>query len=480
MPNNFRVIALMFLLTAVVATTDAGPNGSEYSNFSSLVVIDESSALLTATVGVEGEILLTRDGGATWTTSYRCKCTIFALRFASEKTGWAIGSVGTILRTEDGGRSWVRMDSPTGEPLYAIDVADNGQVWIVGNGGTILSTRNNGIEWTSHTPPTKIAFTGVGFIDRMNGFAVGYKTVLSTNDGGKSWRETASDEWWHLSSVYIQGDMAWISARTALLPVDKSGLGTGWYTPPGQGTISGVFFANGTLGWMIRTRSRDHLPEKPDGKIASEGTILRTDDGGRSWKVIKVFSSIEDQRYALSSVYFRDEMNGSILTTSGLMITTSDGGKTWKQDNLKKDPVFQATSVERQELGIDGQPKSDRGPAIELCDIQAKPSEFLNKTLEVRADYVAGFEMGWLEDVRGCDAKQTSAIVYLFDEEFAKATGKDQHRRFERKIKIRRGVGLPRSVRGTYRIRVEPYAKRNEMDRRFEYQIRILAAVAVE
>ncbi|MBK9162976.1 MAG: hypothetical protein IPM21_03555 [Acidobacteria bacterium] len=124
--------------------------------------------------------------------------------------------------------------------------------------------------------------------------------------------------------------------------------------------------------------------------------------------------------------------------------------------------------------------RSDSGSTIDLCDIQAKPSEFLNKTLEVRADYVAGFEMGWFEDVRGCDAKQTSAIVYLFDEEFAKATGKAQHRRFERKLKIRRDVGLPRSVRGTYRIRVEPYAKRNEMDRRFDYQIRVLAAVTIE
>lgn len=480
MPNSFRVIVLMLLLTAVVATTDAGPSGREYSNFSSLVVIDESSALLTATVGVEGEILSTRNGGATWTTSYRCKCTIFALRFASEKTGWAVGSGGTILRTEDGGRSWVRLDSPTTEHLYAIDVSNNGHVWIVGSGGTILSTNDKGIEWTSHIPPTTIAFTGVGFIDPMNGFVLGYKTILSTNDGGNSWKRTASDKWWHLSSVYIQGDMAWISARTALLPVNKSGLGTVWHAPPGQGTISDVFFANGTLGWMIRTRSREHLPEKPDGEIASEGTILRTDDGGRSWKVIKVFSSNKDHRYALSSVYFLDEMNGSILTTSGLMITTTDGGKTWKQDNLKIGPVFQASTVERQELGIDGQSTSDRGSAIDLCEIQAKPSEFLNKTFEVRADYVAGFEMGWFEDIRKCDTKQTSAIVYLFDEQFAEATGKAKHRRFERKLRIRPGAGLPRSVRGTFRIRVEPYAKRNEMDRRFDYQFRVLSAVAIE
>lgn len=143
-------------------------------------------------------------------------------------------------------------------------------------------------------------------------------------------------------------------------------------------------------------------------------------------------------------------------------------------------PVFRVASIERQKSGTDGRPASVRGSTIDLCDLQAKPSEFLNKTFEVRADYVAGFEMGWFKDIRKCDTKQTSAIVYLFDEQFAEATGKAKHRRFERKLRIRPGPGLPRSVRGTYKIRVEPYAKRNEMDRRFDYQFRVLAAVAIE
>ena len=143
-------------------------------------------------------------------------------------------------------------------------------------------------------------------------------------------------------------------------------------------------------------------------------------------------------------------------------------------------PVFRVASIEPQEMGIDIQSASDLDSSIDFCEIQAKPSEFLNKTFEVRADYVAGFEMGWFEDVRECDTKQTSAIAYLFDEQFAEATGKAKHRRFERKLKIRPGPGLPRSVRGTFKIRVEPYAKRNEMDRRFDYQFRVLSAVAIE
>lgn len=135
--------------------------------------------------------------------------------------------------------------------------------------------------------------------------------------------------------------------------------------------------------------------------------------------------------------------------------------------------IINSVSYEKKE-------RSDSGSSIDLCEIQAKPSEFLNKTFEVRADYVAGFEMGWFEDIRECNTKQTSAIVYLFDEQFAEATGKAKHRRFERKLRIRPGAGLPRSVRGTFQIRVEPYAKRNEMDRRFDYQFRVLAAVAID
>mgnify|MGYP000918943894 CR=1 FL=1 len=127
-----------------------------------------------------------------------------------------------------------------------------------------------------------------------------------------------------------------------------------------------------------------------------------------------------------------------------------------------------------------GQHPPDFRSRVELCDLQDKPQEFLNKTFDVRGEYVAGFEMGWFKSVRTCDIETPKAILYLFDNDFERATGKRNYRRLERKLKIRSGESSPRSVVGNFRIRVEPYAPKHETDRRFDYQFRILAALSID
>jgi hypothetical protein len=118
---------------------------------------------------------------------------------------------------------------------------------------------------------------------------------------------------------------------------------------------------------------------------------------------------------------------------------------------------------------------------VHLCDIQSNPSNFLNGTFEVRAIYFAGFESGWLKDVESCEIAQVpKAIRYLFDEGFKKNTDKALYKRFERKLKPSPGGALPRAVRGVFRIRIELYEKANEMDKRFEFQIKVLSAVAIK
>lgn len=132
-------------------------------------------------------------------------------------------------------------------------------------------------------------------------------------------------------------------------------------------------------------------------------------------------------------------------------------------------------------MNVRTQAPVDVGPSANLCDLQAKPIVFLNSTFEVRADYFVGFEMGWLKSIKDCEKLEgPKAILYLFDEDFEKQTSKTTYRRFQRRLNNSTRAAVPSSVRGVFRVRVEPYKKANEMDMRYEVQFRILSAIKIE
>ncbi len=86
----------------------------------------------------------------------------------------------------------------------------------------------------------------------------------------------------------------------------------------GDAALRDVFFLNHDLGWA----AGDH------------GTILRTEDGGRSWSLVPVAVSC-----SLRSIQFVDELNGwaaggralpLVDRTHAVLLRTRDGGRTWQ------------------------------------------------------------------------------------------------------------------------------------------------------
>ena len=63
------------------------------------------SARVGHAVGNEGTLILTRDGGATWSVvPTGAKAGLGAVFFLEEQTGWIGGSNGSILATATGGQ----------------------------------------------------------------------------------------------------------------------------------------------------------------------------------------------------------------------------------------------------------------------------------------------------------------------------------------------------------------------------------------
>jgi Photosynthesis system II assembly factor YCF48 len=164
---------------------------STIANSSNSVVRDTyfTSANVGTTVGNNGVILRTGDGGASWVSqNSQVSRNLNAVHFTSENVGTAVGNNGVILRTGDGGASWVSQNSQVSQNLNAIHFTSENIGTAVGNNGVILRTGDGGASWVSQNSRVSQNLNSVHFTSENIGTAVGNNgVILRTGDGGASW-----------------------------------------------------------------------------------------------------------------------------------------------------------------------------------------------------------------------------------------------------------------------------------------------------
>ncbi len=186
---------------------------------------------------------------------------------------------------------------------------------VVGERGHILLSEDNGNSWQQVQVPTRATLTGVFFIDRQNGWAVGHdQVILRTQDGGNSWQlvyENAAAES-PLLDIYFQ---------TA-----EHGFAIGAY---------GQFMESFDAGksWEERFISEDdfHLNQiTPAGErlfIAAEsGFAYRSDDGGQNWTPLT-----PDYMGSFFGIFPLDKDNLLLFGLRGNLFRSEDAGETWQQ-----------------------------------------------------------------------------------------------------------------------------------------------------
>ena len=74
--------------------------------------------------------------------------------------------------------------------------------------------------------------------------------------------------------------------------------------------------------------------EKTGWAVGHDAVILRTDDGGATWKLMH--RAPEEER-PLLDVWFRDQETGFAVGAYGYFLATRDGGRTWASRAISKD-----------------------------------------------------------------------------------------------------------------------------------------------
>jgi hypothetical protein len=194
------------------------------------------------------------------------------IQFVSTSTGWAV-SQDTILATTDGGRNWT-VQYAGHVNLTSVDFISSQVGWAVGN-SVLLTTTDGGARWTALPEPCPV-IRSVHFISPATGFAVAggrsdasgdsgpevpeaAGVVLTTSDGGRSWRVLTApagaqticfsdpqDGWLGAAGLLYRstdGGRTWMRATKtgtlagypAMMIVQCAGEGMAWALEVGEG-----------------------------------------------------------------------------------------------------------------------------------------------------------------------------------------------------------------------------------------------------
>ena len=172
-------------------TTDGGSTWTTFSNpaSSNLYGVTMVNSLLGYAVGNGESIIKTTDGGALWTaqTGTGAGSDLWRVRFVNAISGMAVGAGGLIIKTGNGGTTWTQSRAPGGYDLRGLDYADLNTIVAVGGNGTILRSPDGGATWDSIPSPTTAFLYGVDFVSQNVGFIVGNMGIMKTVNGGLSW-----------------------------------------------------------------------------------------------------------------------------------------------------------------------------------------------------------------------------------------------------------------------------------------------------
>lgn len=226
----------------------------------------------------------------------------------NERVAWVSGSGSTVLRSTNGGASWLKLEV-TAETLdfRDIDAIDerNAYALSIGNGtaSRIYKTSDAGATWVLQFKNTdqKAFLDAMSFWDAERGIVFGDSIagkfhIMTTTNGGKTWTHVPESDL--PPALENEGAFAASGTNIAVLGKGHAWIGTG---------------------------------------AATQARVLRTLDGGRTWKIADTPLSAGPSA-GIFSIAFRDTKHGVIVggdytkekEASNNVAVTSDGGITWE------------------------------------------------------------------------------------------------------------------------------------------------------
>lgn len=199
----------------VVRSTDSGKTWAQAAVPVStlLTAVHFADAQRGWAVGHGGVVLVTTDGGASWTVQQVLadKPVLLSVHFVSADQGYAVGAYGTAWRTVDGGRNWTPMAVGSGPDadmhLNHIFSTRSGALFAAAETGLAFRSTDGGETWTAlETGVSGSLWSGLEGVDGEVVLLGMSGRVLNSRDGGDSWQVRENDSGQSLTGAALAAD----------------------------------------------------------------------------------------------------------------------------------------------------------------------------------------------------------------------------------------------------------------------------------
>jgi photosystem II stability/assembly factor-like uncharacterized protein len=353
----------LFLLTAAFACVTtlslAGCHGGDHGVELNNDLIKRTDKFLDVahvsnntfvTVGYNGRILRSEDGGKHWTEMKNpVEFSLTQVSFVGEN-GWAVGHQGTIINSRDGGKTWAVQKSGTTKSIFSVSFVDPNYGWACGDESTWLWTNNGGETWNVErmevsqvglSPETSLAvpdliYYSVHFLDQNTGWIVGeYGNIRHTSDGGKTWDAQHESL---LDALAEKGGNKDVMTMGAFFRVRFLDANNGFLVGAG-GAIAVTDDGGKKWRWISREGDKQDVPPlhlytlaRPgnNDRIVATGTnglILISDNNGADWTHAKAPGGVFTW---INGLAFSPEGNGVLVGGKGVILLSDDAGASWQ------------------------------------------------------------------------------------------------------------------------------------------------------
>ncbi len=223
--------------------------------------------------------------------------------------------------------NWIVNRAKGNGDLVAVFFTSTEKGWIAGDDGYLAWTADSGKNWTKQDIGTTENINEIYFRNDDNGYLVAGKKLFITKNAGRNWQETKI----YKASDFRGGSPEFLSIRFA---DKKRGIVIGSVLNKDERVIDSLVMRteDGGETWkrIIVPSKKElyHLDFAGNSKcwiVGDDGLVLASNNGGETFQTQRSGTALD-----LYNVDFRDENEGYIVGSKGTILRTENGGINWE------------------------------------------------------------------------------------------------------------------------------------------------------
>ena len=233
----------------------------------------------------------------------------------------AVGDYGIVILCDDGKSFRQARLVPTRSVLTSVFFLDDKRGWAAGHDGTVLASSDGGETWQllREEPGRERVLLSLWFENGEHGMAVGqFGLALETVDGGKTWNERRLVDGEPGEKHFMQlfagsGGLLFIAAESGTL-LRSEDAGRSWKAlqTDNKGSFwSGLVLADGTV---LAAGMRGH--------------IYRSEDRGLKWKEVA-----SGTQQSITAITRRPDGSLRLIGNAGTVLLSADQGRSFQAKN---------------------------------------------------------------------------------------------------------------------------------------------------